>query len=243
MGSHAYIFFMKTFTLRPSLERGHSQFDWLDSRFSFSFADYHDPAHMGFRSLRVINEDHIAPGGGFPAHPHRDMEIITYVLEGELAHTDSLGNGATIKPGEIQRMTAGRGITHSEFNASKTKGVHLLQIWLMPKARGTDASYAQQPIHLSAVTDQFGLLASPDGRDGSVTIGQDANLWLAKLGKGKTAEFDLKDGRGAWAQIARGRVALEDTDMNAGDGANWDDSGKVHFTAKEDSEILLFDLA
>lgn len=234
---------MTQFTLRPSDQRGRGGAYWLDSYFSFSFADYHDPAHMGFRNLRVINEDYVAAGGGFPMHPHRDMEIITYVMEGELAHKDSLGNGATIKPGEIQRMSAGTGITHSEFNASDKNQVHLLQIWIMPDRRGHSPSYAQQPINVESVTGKFGLIASQDGRDGSISMQQDADLYLAKLKKGDTATFTLREGRGAWAQMAKGHAMLDGQTLKAGDGVNWEDGGTVKFTAAEDSEILLFDLA
>jgi redox-sensitive bicupin YhaK (pirin superfamily) len=235
---------MTKLTLRPSNERGHGDgADWLDSRFSFSFADYHDPSHMGFRDLRVINEDRVAPASGFPTHPHRDMEIITYVMEGALAHKDSLGNGAMIRPGEIQRMSAGTGILHSEFNPSQTEPVHLLQIWIMPKARGGKPSYAQQEINQDAVKGKFGLIASPDGRDGSISMGQDADLWLAKLKKGESVEFNLRKGRGAWAQIARGDLTLDGTKLSSGDGANWESPGPVRLTANDDSEVLLFDLA
>jgi hypothetical protein len=228
-------------TLRLARERGHSQMDWLDSRFSFSFADYYDPAHMGYRSLRVINDDRIAVGGGFPMHPHSDMEIITYVIDGALAHKDSLGTGSTIVPGEIQRMSAGSGITHSEFNAGD-KPLHLLQIWILPKEGGGTPSYAQKTIDPQAVTGRFGLIASPDGRDGSVDIKQDANLWLAKLAKGQGAEFELQPSRGAWAHVVRGVVSLDGQALTAGDAASWSDSGPARFEAAEDSEILLFDL-
>jgi redox-sensitive bicupin YhaK (pirin superfamily) len=233
---------MTKLALRPADERGHSQMGWLDSRFSFSFADYYDPAHMGFRSLRVINDDRIAAGGGFPMHPHRDMEIITYVMEGAVAHKDSLGNGSMIVPGEIQRMSAGTGITHSEFNPSATEALHLLQIWIMPAARGGAPSYAQKKIDAGAVSGRFGLIASPHEREGAVTIGQDANLWLARLAKGQSAEFDLPPSRGAWAHIARGAVSLDGHDLKEGDGASWEDPNRVRFTASEDSEVLLFDL-
>jgi redox-sensitive bicupin YhaK (pirin superfamily) len=161
---------MTKLALRPADERGHSQMGWLDSRFSFSFADYYDPAHMGFRALRVINDDRVAPGGGFPMHPHRDMEIITYVMEGAVAHKDSLGNGSMIVPGEIQRMSAGTGITHSEFNPSATEALHLLQIWIMPAARGGAPSYAQKKIDVGAVSGRFGMIASPHEREGAVSI-------------------------------------------------------------------------
>jgi redox-sensitive bicupin YhaK (pirin superfamily) len=234
---------MTNLTLRPSNERGQGGADWLDSRFSFSFADYHDPAHMGFRSLRVINEDRVAPKGGFHTHPHRDMEIITYVMDGELQHKDSLGTGSIIRPGEIQRMSAGSGILHSEFNPSGDTPVHLLQIWILPEKPGGAPSYAQQKINLSAVTGAFGLIASRDGRDSSISLQQNTDLWLAKLKKGESADFTLRQGRGAWAQIARGKVTLDGKVLNAGDGASWTDGGKVRVTASDDSEVLLFDLA
>jgi redox-sensitive bicupin YhaK (pirin superfamily) len=233
---------MKNFTLRPAKERGRGGAYWLDSAFSFSFGDYHDPQHMGFHDLRVINEDYVAPNSGFPMHPHRDMEIITYVMEGALAHKDSMGNSATIRPGEIQRMSAGSGITHSEFNASETEQVHLLQMWILPDKRGGAPSYAQQAFDATAVTGQFGLIASREGRDGSISMQQDADLWLAKLAKGQSATFTSRDGRGVYAQMARGTATLDNKPFNAGDGAHWEDSGKVTFTAQEDSEILLYDL-
>jgi len=233
---------MPNLILRPSSERGKGGADWLDSRFSFSFADYYDPAHMGFRDLRVINEDHIAPGGGFPPHPHSNMEIITYVMEGSLAHKDSTGTSATISPGEIQRMSAGSGIRHSEFNASHADGVHLLQIWILPDREGGKPSYEQKFIDQDAVKGKFGLIAARDGRNGAISVQQDVDLWLAKLKKGESAEFTLRAGRGAWAQIARGAVTLDQTPLVAGDAAHWEDSGKTRFTATQDSEILLFDL-
>jgi redox-sensitive bicupin YhaK (pirin superfamily) len=233
---------MTNLTLRPSNERGRGDADWLDSRFSFSFGDYHDAAHMGFHDLRVINEDRVAPKGGFPMHPHRDMEIITYVMEGALEHKDSLGTSSVIRPGEIQRMSAGTGIIHSEFNPSSVEPVHLLQIWIMPEKRGGPPSYGQQKIDVQAVTGKFGLIASRDGRDGSISMQQDTDLWLAELAKGQVAEFILRKRRGAWMQIARGAVALDGTVMQAGDGAHWQDPGAVRLTARDDSEVLLFDL-
>jgi quercetin 2,3-dioxygenase len=229
-------------TLRPSTQRGKGGADWLDSRFSFSFADYHDPAHMGFRDLRVINEDRVAPASGFPTHPHANMEIITYVMEGALAHKDSTGTSSIIRPGEIQRMSAGSGIRHSEFNASDKDGVHLLQIWILPARDGGKPSYAQQKFDEKAVTGGFGLIASGDGRAGSISLGQDADLWLARLKKDETAEFDLRAERGAWAQITRGALTAGDTRLSAGDGASWEEMGVTRFTASEDSEVLLFDL-
>ncbi len=233
---------MTKLTLRRSEERGHSKIDWLDSRFTFSFADYHDPAHMGFLDLRVINDDHIAVGGGFGMHPHRDMEIITYVIDGAVAHKDSLGTAATIVPGEIQRMSAGFGIVHSEFNAGDVP-LHLLQIWIMPSSKGGTPSYAQQKINAANVNGRFGLIVSQDGRDGSIDIKQDANIWLAKLAKGQTAEFTLPAKRGAWAHVVKGGVTVDGTALGGGDAASWMDTATTKFTASEDSEVLLFDMA
>jgi redox-sensitive bicupin YhaK (pirin superfamily) len=237
-----YIYPMIKFALRPGSERGRSRMDWLDSRFSFSFADYHDPAHMGFRSLRVINDDRIAVGGGFPMHPHRDMEIITYVIEGKLAHRDSLGTGSVIVPGEIQRMSAGSGIVHSEFNAGDAP-LHLLQIWIVPSVRGAAPSYAQKTIDAASVAGTFGLIASPTGGDAAVDIKQDANLWLAKLPAGQGADFGLRPDRGAWAHVVRGDVTLDGQKLSGGDAASWVEPGAARFEAAVDSEILLFDLA
>jgi redox-sensitive bicupin YhaK (pirin superfamily) len=233
---------MTNITLRPSTARGHNQIEWLDSRFSFSFADYHNPAHMGFRDLRVINEDVIAPGGGFPMHAHRDMEIITFVMEGALEHRDSLGTGAIIRPGEIQRMSAGTGIMHSEFNASDADPVHLLQIWILTGARGSKPSYAQQAYNQAAVTGQFGLIASQTGRDGSISLQQDVDLWLVKLKVGEQTSFTLRPGRGVWAQVTCGAASIGGTRLGAGDGANWVDPGTMDVKAESDSEMLLFDL-
>lgn len=233
---------MKNFTLRPANERGRGGADWLKSYFSFSFADYHDPKHMGFHDLRVINEDYVAPGGGFPMHPHRDMEIITYVMEGALAHKDSIGNSAIIRPGEIQRMSAGTGITHSEFNASGTEQVHLLQMWVLTAKPHSAPSYAQQKIDPASVAGKFGLIASETGRDGSISLQQDADLYLAKLTKGQSATFTSRDGRGTYVHVARGKATLDDKSLSAGDAAHWEDGGRAQFTAEEDSEILLYDL-
>lgn len=233
---------MSKYTLRRSHERGHGQHGWLDSRFSFSFADYYDPAHMGFRSLRVINDDRIAPDGGFPMHPHRDMEIVTYVIDGAVAHKDSLGNGSTIVPGEIQRMSAGSGIVHSEFNAGGVP-LHLLQIWILPSSRGGDASYEQKPVNENAVSGKFGLLASPDGSGGSVTLRQDARIWLARLKENQSTSFDLPSLRGAYAHVVKGEVTLDGTTLKDGDAAHWSESGPATFAAAKDSEIMLFDLA
>ena len=226
---------------RPSEERGVGQRSWLDSRHSFSFGDYYDPKHMGFRSLRVINEDKVAPKGGFPTHGHRDMEILTYVLEGALAHKDSLGNGSAIKPGEVQLMHAGTGIEHSEFNASGTTPVHLLQIWLLPERAGLAPGYQQQEI--PAGDGGLRLIASREGKDGSLVIHQDADIYAAKLKKGESADLSLAAGRHAWVQVARGSVDVNGTELAAGDGAAVSDESKLAIRATEDSEFLIFDLA
>ena len=191
--------------VRPSNERGHANHGWLDSQFSFSFADYYDPEHMGFRDLRVINEDHIAPGQGFGTHPHRDMEILTWILDGELEHRDSMGSGAVIRPGELQHMTAGTGITHSEFNPSKTKPVHLLQIWILPEKRGLKPGYEQKEFPRAELDGKFRLLAAHDGRDGALqnSSGFGALRGAAREGREK-ASHELKSGRHAWVQVARG---------------------------------------
>jgi redox-sensitive bicupin YhaK (pirin superfamily) len=232
------------FTLRKSNERGHADHGWLDSRFSFSFAEYHDPKHMHFRTLRVINEDHIAAGGGFPMHPHRDMEIFSYVLEGALAHKDSMGNSRELKPGQIQLMSAGSGVTHSEFNPSKTDKTHMLQVWLFPDKRNLQPGYTEwhpKPEHAS---ESKVLVISPDGREDSAVIHQDANIYRLKLAKGEKVTHDLTTGRGAWLQLARGSVSLNgNTALTAGDAASTSDAGTLTVTATEDSEALLFDLA
>ncbi len=234
---------MNNLTIRPAAARGEGHSYWLDSRHSFSFGDYYDPAHEHFRSLRVINEDWVAPSAGFPTHGHKHMEIITYVLEGELAHKDDTGGNGVIRPGEIQYMSAGSGIRHSEYNASDKDTAHLLQIWIMPKAAVGEPMYAQQTLDPARIAGKFGLLVSEDGRDGSIKIRQDADLWAAKLKAGETTSFTLKAGRGGWLQMARGDVVVNDQAMQAGDGASWSDTSTLQLTAKSDSEILLFDLA
>ncbi|RBP44361.1 hypothetical protein DES53_104180 [Roseimicrobium gellanilyticum] len=232
------------FTLRKSNERGHADHGWLDSRFSFSFAEYHDPKHMHFRTLRVINEDHIAAGGGFPMHPHRDMEIFSYVLEGALAHKDSMGNSRELKPGQIQLMSAGSGVTHSEFNPSKTDKTHMLQVWLFPDKRNLEPGYTEWHPKAEHANESKVLVISPDGREDSAVIHQDANIYRLKLTKGEKVTHDLASGRGAWLQLARGNVSLNgDTALTAGDAASTTDAGTVTITANEDSEALLFDLA
>ena len=228
--------------IRRSEDRGRGDHGWLKSRHSFSFADYHDPAQMGFSVLRVINEDRIAPAAGFPTHGHRDMEILTYVLEGALEHRDSLGSGSVIRPGEVQRMSAGTGIRHSEFNASNSEAVHLLQIWILPDRRGIPPSYEQQGFDLAASRGRFLLLASPDGRDGSVRIHRDATLAVATLAPGETINQALGDGRQAWLQVARGEVALDGEHLAAGDGAALSEAQRLSLSARTEVELLLFDL-
>ena len=230
-------------TIRRANDRGRANFGWLDSRHTFSFGEYYDPAHMGFGPLRVINDDRVAPGGGFPTHPHRDMEIVSYVLSGALAHKDSLGTGSVIKPGDVQRMSAGTGIAHSEYNASNEEATHFLQIWLLPEKRGLAPGYEQKSFDADAKRDRLRLVASPDGRDGSVTIRSDASLYVSLLGKEARVSHDLAPGRGAWLQVARGAVAVGDTVLAEGDGLAVSDEKRLEIVGEAaDSEILLFDL-
>jgi quercetin 2,3-dioxygenase len=229
-------------TPRPSLERGHFDFGWLSTFHSFSFGDYHDPEHMGWRSLRVINEDWIQPGQGFGTHPHRDMEILTWVLEGGLQHQDSTGGGGVIRPGELQRMSAGSGISHSEFNASAAEPVHLLQIWLLPEARNLAPRYGQTEFSEAGRRNRLQLLASRSGREGSLDIHQDAELWVADLETGNAVEQTLAPGRHGWLQVARGTIAVNGTSLKAGDGAAIAEETRLHVTASEPSQFLLFDL-
>jgi redox-sensitive bicupin YhaK (pirin superfamily) len=226
--------------VRQAAERGHANHGWLDTHHTFSFANYHDPRHMGFGALRVINDDRVAPGGGFPTHPHADMEIVTYVLEGALAHKDSIGNGTVIRPGEVQRMSAGTGIRHSEFNASREAPVHLLQIWLLPEREGLPPGYEQKAFEIGGRPT---LVASRDGREGSVTIHQDVALWAAKLQPGTAAGHALAPGRRAWLQVARGDAVLNGTRLGAGDGAAITDETRLELGTEKGGEILLFDLA
>jgi redox-sensitive bicupin YhaK (pirin superfamily) len=230
-------------TIRKAAERGHFDFGWLDTYHTFSFGEYYDPEHMGFRSLRVINEDKVEPGGGFPTHPHRDMEIITYVLAGGLAHKDSMGNGSTIVPGEVQRMSAGRGITHSEFNHSRDEQVHLLQIWLLPDKRGIEPSYEQKFFNDVEKQGQLRLVAAPDGSAGSVTIHQDAWIYAALLKRAETVEYRLPAGRSAWVQVARGAVELNGRRLGQSDGAAVSNESSIKLIGIEPAELLLFDLA
>jgi redox-sensitive bicupin YhaK (pirin superfamily) len=230
-------------TIRPARERGHAEHGWLDSRHTFSFADYHDPAHMGFRALRVINEDRVAPGRGFGTHPHRDMEIISFVLDGALEHKDSMGTGSVIRPGDVQRMSAGTGVLHSEFNASKTAPVHFLQIWILPDRAGLPPSYEQKSFAAAERTNQLRLVASQGGRDGALTVHQDVALYAALLDAGASVRQPLARGRHAWIQVARGAVDLGGQRLSAGDGAAVRDEAEVVLRAEEAAEVLLFDLA
>jgi len=226
--------------IRPSDERGRGQLDWLDSRFTFSFADYDDPKHVQFRSLRVINEDRVAPSQGFGMHPHRDMEIITYILEGAIEHRDSMGNRGVIRPGEIQKMSAGTGIMHSEFNPSPTQPVHLLQIWILPERRNLKPVYEEHTFAPGEIDGKFQPIA---GKNAPVSIHQDVELLAAKLAPGEKALHELRPGRHAWVQIARGGGKLNGLPVKAGDGAAISDEPSVSFEPAEQSEVLLFDLA
>ncbi len=230
-------------TVRPAAERGSSRIDWLDSRHSFSFAEYFDPQHMGFRALRVINDDRVAPGAGFPTHPHRDMEILTYVLDGALEHRDSLGTGSVIRPGEVQIMSAGTGIRHSEFNHSKTDPVHFLQIWMLPERNGLAPRYGQKAFAAAARRGTLKLVASHDGRDDTVRIFQDIDIYAATLGKGDHVSHDMKAGRHAWVQVARGQVTVNGKTLAEGDGAELSNEPRLDVVGAQDAEILVFDLA
>jgi redox-sensitive bicupin YhaK (pirin superfamily) len=229
-------------TLRKAGERGHAEHGWLDSWHSFSFADYNDPAHMGFGPLRVINEDRVQPGMGFGTHGHRDMEIISYVLDGQLAHSDSMGNGSTIVPGDVQRMSAGRGVRHSEFNPSKTAPVHFLQIWIEPARAGIDPGYEQTNIPASAKRGTLRLIASPDGRDGSVTIHQDVTIHAALIDGAESVNYNLANGRRAYVHVARGGVYVNGTPLGPGDATKVIGEAKIALDRGENAEVLLFDL-
>jgi hypothetical protein len=228
-------------TLRKANERGHAEHGWLDSYHSFSFADYYDPKWMGYRSLRVINDDLVMPGMGFGTHPHQNMEIITYVLSGQLEHKDSMGNGRIIRPGEVQYMSAGSGVRHSEFNPSKTEASHFLQIWIMPDAQGVKPGYAEKSLR-EAPTGKFHLVTSKAGRDGSIAIHQDADLWLARLDAGQQVAQSLAPNRHAWLQVAEGEVVLNGKTLAAGDAAAINHEATLELTANKSSQVLLFDL-
>ena len=228
--------------IRKSQERGHANHGWLDSYHSFSFANYYDPEHMGYSVLRVINEDVIAPAQGFGMHPHRDMEIITYMLQGALRHEDSLGNGSVIKAGDVQRMTAGTGIVHSEFNASSTEPAHLLQIWLLPERSNIEPGYEEKHFDTAEKQGHWRLIASHDGRDGSLKIHQDIALYATVLGKGEQVSYDMSAGRSLYLQAARGSVDLNGETLVAGDAAKIDTQQAITLQALEAAELLLFDL-
>lgn len=230
-------------TFRDRAARGRTHAGWLDSRHSFSFGGYHDPGQMGFRSLRVINEDRVVPGAGFPTHGHRDMEIVSYVLEGGLSHKDSLGNGSVISPGEVQRMSAGSGIMHSEYNASAKEPVHFLQIWILPDRTGIPPGYAQKPLGLDVARSRLVLAGGPDGSGAAVILHQDARIYAARLDAGAAVSHDPRPSRGVWLQVARGIVALNDTEMREGDGAAIEGEPRIAIEALTAAEILLFDLA
>lgn len=227
---------------RPANERGHADHGWLRAKHSFSFANYYDPAEMGWGALRVINEDRVAPGTGFGRHGHRDMEIVTYILSGALEHRDSLGNGGIIRRGEVQRMSAGTGIQHSEFNPSPDEETHLLQIWIEPAVHGRPASYEQQTLAPEAMHGRWRLVASPDGADGSTTIGQDARLWATVLLPGEALSYAVAAGRLAYVHVVDGALSLNGLPLQAGDGAKIADENALHFLAEASAEILLFDL-
>lgn len=229
--------------IRRREERGHFDHGWLETSHTFSFAGYYDPEHVGFRALRVLNEDRVAPGAGFPTHAHQDMEILTYVLEGALEHRDDMGTGSVIRPGDVQRMTAGRGVRHSEFNASKTDPVHFLQIWIHPSRSRLDPGYEQKTFSGQEKRGRLRLVASANGRDGSLTIHQDAEVYASLLEPGAPVRFEPRAGRFGWVQLARGDAALNGKPLRAGDGAAWADESSIELTTDSGAEILLFDLA
>jgi len=228
-------------TIRKAAERGHADHGWLNSYHTFSFANYHDPQWMGFRNLRVINDDRVAAGAGFGKHPHHDMEIITYVLDGQLQHDDSMGNGRIIKPGELQYMAAGTGVVHSEYNPSKKEPVHFLQIWILPDKSGARPNYAEKA--LSNITPgQLKLVASKAGRDDSIRINQYTDLWLAKFSNGETVTYDINPRRHAWVHVAEGDIELNGKNLSAGDGVAVSEESKLQLAGRGKSQVLLFDL-
>jgi len=231
------------FTIRKGQDRGHFNHGWLDTYHTFSFGDYYDPQQMGFRALRVINEDRVAPGGGFGMHGHRDMEIVTCVLSGALEHKDSLGHGEVLRPGEMQHMSAGRGIRHSEFNPSESEPVHLYQIWLLPRASGLTPSYSQKAFAPDARKGKWQLVASPDGAEGSLKIETDARIMLANLTASRSLDFTFAPNHYGWLQVLRGSVSLNDTELHAGDAVAISDESLLKLTAQNPAEVMLFDLA
>jgi hypothetical protein len=230
-------------TVRKSADRGHAKIGWLESRHTFSFGDYYDPEYENFGPLRVINEDWIAGGAGFPPHPHRDMEIVTYIIDGAISHQDSSGGGGTIRPGEIQRMSAGSGITHAEFNASATEVCHLLQIWIMPSRHGITPGYEQKTIKADAVANHFARIAGPEPQANEVRLVQDAEIWAAKLDAENETIHTLRPGRKAWLQVVRGDVSIGDQELSAGDAAALTDMTQIQVRSRTPAEVLLFDLA
>lgn len=229
--------------VRSARDRGRTDWGWLDSRHTFSFGEYYDEKHMGFRTLRVINDDRVKPGAGFGTHGHRDMEILSYVLEGALEHKDSSGGGGVMRPGEIQFMRAGTGVTHSEYNHSKVEPVHFLQIWIVPDARGLEPAYGQLAFDREAARRSFVLLASKGGRDGSIQVHQDVDLWVTRVGAGERRELLLPPGRHAWVHVARGSVSVNGESLGAGDGASLTAEGKLALLGAGEAEVLVFDLA
>jgi len=229
-------------TIRKADDRGLADHGWLKARHTFSFAGYHDPEHMGFRSLRVMNEDRVQPGRGFGTHPHRDMEIVTYVLEGAIEHKDSMGNGEVLRPGEFQHMSAGTGITHSEFNPSDTEPLHLYQIWLLPREKGIKPTYDQKRFDDAGMRNQLRLVAAPDGADGSLVIQQDARIFLSKLDESQRVVHEITPDRHAWLQVLRGSVTLNGRDLQVGDGAAVSEESRLDILGTSDAEIMLFDL-
>jgi redox-sensitive bicupin YhaK (pirin superfamily) len=229
--------------LRKSEERGRADHGWLDSGHSFSFADYYDPSHMGFGALRVINEDRVAPGGGFGAHGHRDMEIISYVLEGELAHKDNLGNGSVIRPGDVQRMSAGRGVIHSEFNHASDRPTHFLQIWIEPNVHGIAPSYEEKRFDAADKRGRLRLIASADGEEGSVLIHQDANVYAGLFDGDEQATLPVRDGRRVYVHVARGEITVNSMDLKAGDALKAVEEERIELTRGKQAEVLVFDLA
>lgn len=229
--------------VRKSSERGHVEHGWLSTYHTFSFADYHDPEHMGFRSLRVINEDFVDPGQGFDTHGHKNMEIITYILSGSLQHKDSMGTGSIIRPGDLQRMSAGKGVLHSEFNPSADEKVHLLQIWILPEQNGGSPSYEQKHFPESERKNQLRLVASRDGAQGALTVHQDVRLFSALLDPGKRIDYPVPAGRHVWVQVARGKLTVNGKELGAGDAAALSQEESLELKALENSEVLVFDLA
>ena len=230
-------------TVRKAQDRGHAQHGWLDSWHTFSFGDYYDPKHMGFRSLRVINEDRVTAGKGFPTHSHRDMEIVTYVLDGALEHRDSMGNGSVMKSGDVQRMTAGTGVGHSEFNGSKTEPVHFLQIWVMPERRNLEPGYEQKHFEKEELKGKLRVVASRDGKDGAVVVHQDLKLLAGTFAEGEQETYALSPGRHAWLHVARGQVRVNGQDLVAGDAVEASEEAALELSGVSNCEVLLFDLA